>query len=75
MSLELFRELFASLPFDDEAAAVYARIRGDLTSRGVLIGGNDMMIAATALAHGLTLVTHNTGEFSRIPRLMIEDWQ
>jgi tRNA(fMet)-specific endonuclease VapC len=41
----------------------------------VPIGGNDMMIAATALAHGLTLVTHNTGEFGRIAGLQLEDWQ
>jgi tRNA(fMet)-specific endonuclease VapC len=34
-----------------------------------------MQIAATALAHGLILVTHNTREFSRVPRLLIEDWQ
>jgi tRNA(fMet)-specific endonuclease VapC len=33
------------------------------------------MIAAIARAHGLTLVTHNTAEFSRVPRLAIEDWQ
>lgn len=74
-NLEEFQKLFLSLPFDDEAAEIYARVRADLTTRGLLIGGNDMMIAAIALAHGLTLVTHNTGEFSRIPGLQLEDWQ
>ena len=34
-----------------------------------------MMIAATAMAHGLTLITHNISEFGRIPGLMLEDWQ
>jgi predicted nucleic acid-binding protein len=43
--------------------------------QGQLIGGNDMQIAATALAHGLILVTHNTREFSRVPGLQLEDWQ
>jgi predicted nucleic acid-binding protein len=37
--------------------------------------GNDMLIAAIALANGLTLVTHNTAEFSRVPGLLLEDWQ
>lgn len=40
-----------------------------------MIGGNDLVIASIALAHGLTLVTHNVSEFSRIPDLVIEDWQ
>ncbi len=75
VNMEEFRDLFPSLPFDDDVAAVYAKVRADLTNRGILIGGNDMMIAATALAHGLTLVTHNTGEFGRIPGLQLEDWQ
>lgn len=69
------RQQYASLPFDDAAAEHYARIRADLTARGLLIGGNDMLIAAIALAHGCTLVTHNTAEFGRVPGLVIEDWQ
>jgi len=42
---------------------------------GNLIGARDLMIAATALAHGLAVVTHNTDEFRRIDGLAIEDWQ
>ena len=38
-------------------------------------GPNDLMIAAIALAHGLTLVTHNVAEFRRVPGLTVEDWQ
>ena len=45
------------------------------TGRGLLIGGNDLLIAAIALAKGCTLVTHNTAEFSRVAVLVIEDWQ
>jgi tRNA(fMet)-specific endonuclease VapC len=41
----------------------------------MLIGPNDLIIAATALAHACILVTHNTQEFSRAARLRIEDWQ
>lgn len=69
------RQQYVSLPFDDAAAEPYAKIRADLTARGLLIGGNDMLIAAIALANGCTLVTHNTAEFGRIPGLVIEDWQ
>ena len=57
---------FASLPFDDRAADLYGEIRVQLYRRGLPIGPNDLMIAAICLAHGLTLVTHNTREFSRI---------
>jgi tRNA(fMet)-specific endonuclease VapC len=75
MRVQQLRQQFTSLPFDDVAAEHYGRIRADLTDRGLLIGGNDMLIAAIALASGSTLVTHNTPEFSRIAGLLIEDWQ
>jgi tRNA(fMet)-specific endonuclease VapC len=66
---------FPSLSFDDRAAEDYARIRADLAGKGTLIGPNDLLIAAIALANGLTLVTHNTAEFSRVVGLPLDDWQ
>jgi tRNA(fMet)-specific endonuclease VapC len=66
---------FVSLSFDDRAAAEYGEIRVHLVARGATIGPNDLMIASIARAHGLTLVTHNTNEFSRVPGLKLEDWQ
>jgi tRNA(fMet)-specific endonuclease VapC len=77
-SLEVLRAFFAhfvSLPFDDEAARVYGRLRAHLARQGALIGPNDLLIAATALVHPATRVTHNTREFSRVPDLEIEDWE
>lgn len=71
----VFVERFRSLPFDDEAALYYARIRAELETAGIPIGSNDLMIAAIALANDLTLVTHNTREFGRIAGLKIEDWE
>ena len=52
----------------------YARIRWHLSRQGTLIGSNDMLIAAQALALDLTVVTGNFGEFSRVPGLKVEDW-
>ena len=66
---------FSCLDFDPAAAEEYAKIRADLAARGKIIGPNDLLIAAIALVHGLTLVTHNTKEFSRVPGLTLEDWQ
>jgi tRNA(fMet)-specific endonuclease VapC len=55
----------------DEA---YAILRTDLERRGQLIGPNDMLIAAHALALGAILVTDNTREFKRIKGLRVENW-
>jgi tRNA(fMet)-specific endonuclease VapC len=66
---------FSSLSFDDRAADEYAKIRADLAAKGTPIGPNDLLIAAIALANGLTLVTHNTIEFSRVPGLTLNDWR
>jgi tRNA(fMet)-specific endonuclease VapC len=70
-----FCSRFVSLPFDDRAAEEYAKIRAHLVGAGVPIGPNDVLIASIALANGLTLVTHNVGEFGRVPGLTVEDWQ
>jgi tRNA(fMet)-specific endonuclease VapC len=72
--VQTFAAPLVSVPFDDRAADVYGRIRADLERRGQAIGPNDTMIAAIALANGLTVVTHNTAEFSRVSGLLIEDW-
>ena len=66
--------LYLSLPFDDAAARQYADIRQDLETRAMVIGPNDLKIAAICLAHDLTLVTSNTSEFSRVPGLRVENW-
>jgi tRNA(fMet)-specific endonuclease VapC len=72
--VQRFCSAFTSLPFDDEAAAHYGSLRAHLTREGRLIGANDLLIAATALAHGVTLVTRNQEEFSRVPSLELEVW-
>jgi tRNA(fMet)-specific endonuclease VapC len=64
-----------SLPFDAKAARHFGEIRAMLEQCGMLIGAYDMQIAAIALANHLTLVTHNTREFSRITELKLENWE
>ncbi len=73
--MQAFCNRFFSVAFDDESAAIYGLIRAELTELGTMIGPNHLMIAAIALAHKLTLVTHNTREFSRVAGLKLEDWQ
>jgi tRNA(fMet)-specific endonuclease VapC len=54
----------------DRAAELYAELR----ARGQLIEDADLLIAAMALVHEMTLVTHNTAHFVRIMGLQVEDW-
>jgi tRNA(fMet)-specific endonuclease VapC len=72
---EIFLNQFVSLPFDDRAAKIFGEIRAHLARLGTPIGPYDLQIAAIALANDVTLVTHNTREFSRVPHLRIEDWE
>lgn len=74
-SLCRFCEPLTSLVFDDRCAEQYGLVREALMRKGGLIGANDLFIAATALAHGLVLVTHNLKEFQRVPDLLLEDWE
>ncbi len=62
------------LPMPIEIAQNYASIRSSLELKGQIIGANDLWIAAHALSLGLTLITNNTKEFSRVDGLKIENW-
>jgi tRNA(fMet)-specific endonuclease VapC len=62
------------LPFEAPADAVYGLIRTRLEQAGQPIGGNDLLIAAQALALGCTIVTDNDAEFARIDGLPRENW-
>jgi tRNA(fMet)-specific endonuclease VapC len=63
------------LSFGREEARIAARLRATLAIKGKPIGAYDVLIAATGLHHGLIVVTANTGEFSRIGGLAVEDWR
>lgn len=62
------------MPFEAPADAVYGLVRTRLELAGTPISANDLFIAAHALTLHVTLVTHNTGEFRRMPGLVVEDW-
>ena len=62
------------LPLEKPADLRYGEIRVFLNRAGKPIGGNDLLIAAHALALDLTLVTANVREFSRVPSLRVENW-
>lgn len=66
---------FSVLEFDEEDARQAGQIRADLASKGTPIGPSDVLIAGQARARELTLVTHNTTEFRRVPGLKLEDWK
>jgi tRNA(fMet)-specific endonuclease VapC len=68
-----FVEPFEVVPFDRAAAEAHGRLRFAL--RAHPIGERDLLIAATAVAHGLTVVTHNGREFRRVPGLAVEEWK
>ncbi len=73
--LSRFFDTIASLPFDDRCAEEYGLLREELERTGTMIGPNDLLIAATARANRIVLVTHNVREFSRVAELQIEDWE
>jgi tRNA(fMet)-specific endonuclease VapC len=73
-TLDEFIEAVPVLPFDQGTGAHYGRIRFDLERRGLPVSNNDLWIASHCLQLGLTLVTNNEREFSRIPDLAIENW-
>ena len=60
-----------ALPVTTAVARTHAGIWADLERRGSLIGAHDLWIAATALAHGMSVATANRGEFERVPGLAV----
>ena len=72
--LAMFLAPFNIQPFSSEDAVFAGRLRGYLEKHGTPIGPYDVQIAAQALSGGHTLITHNVGEFSRVPNLKLEDW-
>lgn len=73
-ALAALTALLPAVPFDAAAAKAYGKIRADLEAKGQTIGPMDLLIAATALSGGYTLVTGNGREFGRVNDLPLEAW-
>ena len=79
-SMRLTRQVEAILsaiticPFEEPADRCYGELRATLEQEGCLIGPNDMLIAAHALALNSIVVTTNQAEFARVPGLRVENW-
>ena len=74
-SVSFLLDLLPAVPFGGSAAERYAEIRVALEASGAPIGHMDMLIAASALAEGCVMVSHNIAHFSRVPGLVVEDWR
>lgn len=72
--VEAVLERFPLLPVDLATARAHAQLWAGLMAEGRLIGPHDLWLAATCLAHGLTMVTTNVREFARVPGLGVESW-
>ena len=72
--LAMFLSPFTIIPFTTDDAVTAGRIRGYLDKRGMPIGPYDIQIAAQGLSREVTVITHNTNEFGRVPGLKQDDW-
>lgn len=73
--VEMARQKFSTFPITIEVIDKYAQTRALLESQGLKLDTIDLLIGSTALIHDITIVTHNTKHFARIPGLRIEDWE
>jgi predicted nucleic acid-binding protein len=71
IAFRFFLDPFRVLEIDDRIAESFAEIRAYLRRRGELVGDLDLLIAATALHHNLTLLTFNRRHFARVPGLRV----
>lgn len=65
------------IPYDGFAAEICGRLSGQCSAEGKTLPYADTQIAATAIANGMVLVTHNTQDFSQATErsfLRVEDW-
>lgn len=72
--VESILERFPLLEVDLATARAHAQVWAELAKAGTLIGPHDLWLAATCIAHGLTMITANIREFERVPGLHVETW-
>lgn len=69
--LELYLASYVVIPMDDQLARCWARLVTEQAKQGRSLGSPDAWIAATALRHELSLITHNPRHFEGIPGLTV----
>jgi len=74
IALTQFVSPIVILPFTDDCATTYGKLRASLERIGKTIGPMDLLIASHALAENLILVTNNMSEFQKIDHLKIVNW-
>jgi tRNA(fMet)-specific endonuclease VapC len=67
-------EIYPMLPVTQSVIETFAGLKADLQMAGAPLDDMDLLIAATALSHNLTLVTNNEKHFSRVPGLSVVNW-
>ena len=72
--LEEMCSIVSVLPFSEKQAKAAALLRSQLDKKGTPIGPYDVLIAGTVLSYQAVLVTNNTKEFKRVPKLKTENW-
>jgi tRNA(fMet)-specific endonuclease VapC len=72
--VEAILERLPLLPVELVTARIHAQVWAELAAAGQMIGPHDLWLAATCIAHGLTMVTANVREFARVPGLTVEVW-
>ena len=72
--IKAFLREVETLPVGENVAEAFAELRAGQLDAGRLTPSTDLWIAATAIAHGLTLVTHNTRDYEQVPGLSLADW-
>ena len=74
LAFDIFCRSNEVLPISEEVISTASDMYADLRGRGKLIPDADILIAATAVTHGLVLATNNLRDFGRIPHLQIDNW-
>ena len=72
--IEKFANTVAVMPSDDECSASFGKLAAKLVAKGRPIGQYDTLIAAHAMALGVTLVTNNEKHFKQVDELKIVNW-
>ena len=73
-NLQTLSNILPILPVDQKVASIFGTVRLHLETQGKMIGLHDLWIAAHALSLGAIVITNNEREFSRVPKLKIDNW-